>query len=97
MTRPDDADRLCAALRRGANNVRADGESRFEAQAQAVLESSWLADRLAQAWEIGRADGHHEQRPVNAFGNTEPARNPFRMTPATFAPTTPTTKETDHA
>lgn len=36
-----------------------------------------LTTAQAAAWERGRADGHRERRPVNAFGDTESAINPY--------------------
>lgn len=37
-----------------------------------------LAEVRAEAWEVGRTDGHRELRPINAFGDTEAARNPYQ-------------------
>jgi hypothetical protein len=37
-----------------------------------------VEEALAAGWDVGRADGHTELRPVNAFGDTAAAVNPYR-------------------
>lgn len=49
-----------------------------QADVLAPLVARWLAEDMRRAWDRGRADGHAERRPINAFGNTEPAQNPYR-------------------
>lgn len=49
MSERDDVDALTIVLRRGAHNVRAQDESRHEAQGRAVLASDWLAAHVAAA------------------------------------------------
>lgn len=78
---------LRAAVRKGVHDAECacgdsgegcwdEAQRRAEEAVRAEVEK-WARGALSSAWQRGRADGHRELRPVNAFGETEAAVDPF--------------------